>query len=178
MDVPQEVRKAQRGNVQAFENLIQSHKVVMYQVARTILTRDADCRDAMQEAILKAFEKIKTLRKPVFFKTWLLRIVINECNLIHRQNKKVTDLGDFVFPSTHEVGYEQIELEQLLASLPKEDRQLLELYHINDISIKDLAEIYQKPENTIKTRLRRARENARLILGNEGGYAWKNGSGN
>lgn len=178
MDVPKEVRRAQRGNVQAFENLIQAHKVVMYQVSKTILTRDADCRDAMQESILKAFEKIKTLRDPIFFKTWLLRIVINECNLIHRQNKKVTDLGDFNVPTTYEDGYERIELEQLLETLPREDRRLLELYHINDISIKDLAEIYQKSENTIKTRLRRARENARHILGKQEGYAWKNGSSN
>ncbi|MEO2203338.1 sigma factor-like helix-turn-helix DNA-binding protein [Paenibacillus pabuli] len=158
MDVTKEVRRAQRGNVQAFENLIQAHKVVMY--------------------LLKAFEKIKTLREPVFFKTWLLRIVINECNLIHRQNKKVTDLSDFAVPFTFENGYGQIELEQLLEALPGEDRRLLEQYHINDISIKDLAEIYQKSENTIKTRLRRARENARHILEKQEGYAWKNGSSN
>lgn len=178
MDVLKEVKKAQKGNVHAFENLIQAHKVVMYQVAKTILTNDVDCRDAMQESILKVFEKIKTLREPAFFKTWLLRIVINECNQIHRQNKKITELGNFTFLSTLEDGFEQVELEQLLEILPKEDRQLLELYHINDISIKDLAEIYQKPENTIKTRLRRARENARHIFREQEGFSWRNGSSN
>ncbi|WP_245946667.1 sigma-70 family RNA polymerase sigma factor [Paenibacillus cellulosilyticus] len=171
-----EVKKAQRGSIPAFENLIQAHKVVMYQVARTILKRDADCSDAIQEAILKSFEKITTLREPAYFKTWLLRILINECNRIHRQHKQLIEIGNATLPSTTESGYELVELEQLLASIPDEERHLLQLYYINDISIKDLAEIYRKPENTIKTWLRRARELARHILGEQEGYTWKNGS--
>nr|WP_276316266.1 sigma factor [Paenibacillus artemisiicola] len=60
--------------------MIQANKVVMYQVAKTILKRDADCEDAIQEAIIRSFEKIQTLREATYFKTWLLRILINECN--------------------------------------------------------------------------------------------------
>lgn len=178
MDMAKEVKKAQRGNVYAFERLIHTHKVVMYQVAKTILPSDADCADAIQEAILKAFEKIKSVREPVYFKTWLLRIVINECNQIHRHNKKVIEINEFTAPSSTESGFDKVELEQLLETLPEEDRNLLKLYHIEDISIKDLADIYQKPENTIKTWLRRARENARSIWGKQEGFQWKNGSRN
>jgi RNA polymerase sigma-70 factor (ECF subfamily) len=176
MDVAKEVKKAQRGSVQAFENLMHAHKVVMYQVARTILRRDMDCSDAIQEAILKSFEKLHTLREPAYFKTWLLRILINECNQIHRQHRNVIELGNMASPSILENGYEQIELEQWLEALPDEERHLLKQYYINDISIKDLAEIYHKPENTIKTWLRRAREQARQILGEQEEYTWKDGS--
>ncbi|GGA29085.1 hypothetical protein GCM10010917_12550 [Paenibacillus physcomitrellae] len=56
MDLSKEVKKAQKDHVQAFEKLIQSHKTVMYQVAKTILSQDADCGDAIQESILKAFD--------------------------------------------------------------------------------------------------------------------------
>ncbi|MCM3126747.1 RNA polymerase sigma factor [Paenibacillus provencensis] len=176
MDVAKEVKKAQRGNLRSFEHLISAHKVTMYQVARTLLASDADCADAIQEAILKAFSKLKSLREPSYFKTWLLRIVINECNQIHRRNKNVIDFNELTFPSTSEKGYERVELEQLLATLPEEDRRLLKLYHIEDISIKDLADIYEKPENTIKTWLRRARENARSLWGEQEELEWKNGS--
>ncbi|RIX50260.1 sigma-70 family RNA polymerase sigma factor [Paenibacillus nanensis] len=180
MDIAGDVKQAQKGNLHAFERLIQTNKLIMYQVAKTILTNDSDCADAIQEAILKAFEKIKTLREPGYFRTWLLRIVINECNYIHRQNKKVIEIHERMAPltSSEENGYEKVELEQLLESLPSEEGSLLKLYHIEDISIKDLAEIYQKPENTIKTWLRRARENARSIWEEQEGYQWKSGSRN
>jgi len=176
MDMIAQVKRAQRGNIHAFEHLIQTHKVAMYQVAKTILASDTDCADAIQEAILKAFEKMASLREPMYFKTWLLRIVINECNQIHRQNKKVIEISERIIPSSTERGFAEVELEQLLETLPKDERELLKLYHIEDISIKDLAEIYEKPENTIKTWLRRARENARQIWGSREGYPWKNGN--
>ncbi|MFC0212062.1 sigma-70 family RNA polymerase sigma factor [Paenibacillus chartarius] len=176
MDMEKEVKKAQRGNLQSFENLIHMNKAVMYKVAKTILTSDADCADAIQEAILKSFEKIKTLKQPAYFKTWLLRIVINECHQIHRQSKKIIEFNELTTPSSLETGFDQVELEQLLDTLPEEDSHLLKLYHIEDISIKDISEIFQKPENTIKTWLRRARENARLMWEEQGGYQWKNGS--
>ncbi|MCM3781932.1 sigma-70 family RNA polymerase sigma factor [Neobacillus mesonae] len=176
MDITKEVKKAQKGNHKSFEYLINAHKVTMYQVARTLLANDADCADAIQEAILKAFSKINNLREPIYFKTWLLRILMNECNQIHRQNKKVIDFNELTQPSASESGFDRVELEQLLAILPEEDSKLLKLYHIEDISIKDLAEIYEKSDNTIKTWLRRARENARTIWGEQEEFKWKNGS--
>lgn len=178
MDVALEARKAQKGDARAFEQLIQAHKVVMYRVAKTMLSSDSDCSDAIQEAILKAFMSIKTLREPVYFKTWLLRILINACQHIRRQHQKVVEIQEYTDPPSKEIGYEEVELQQLLETLPKEDRDLLKLYHVEDLSIKELADIYQKPENTIKTRLRRARELARQIWGEQEGYPWKNGSRN
>lgn len=178
MDLIKDVRKARKGNLDAFESLINANKVVMYRVAKTILASDTDCADAIQEAILKAFENIKSLREPTYFKTWLLRIVINECNQIHRLNKKIVEIAERKAPAADESGFAKVELEQLLMTLPKEDGDLLKLYHIEDISIKDLAEIYQTPENTIKTWLRRARENARSIWEEQEVYEWKNGSRN
>ena len=172
-----DVQKARKGNVRAFERLMNSHKVVMYRVAKTILHSDADCADAMQESMLKAFENLKSLREPAYFKTWLLRIVINECNRIHRHNKKVVEITERMAPAADE-GFAKVEIEQLLMTLPQEDRDLLKLYHIEDISIKDLADLYRAPENTIKTWLRRAREKARRIWEEQEVYEWKNGSGN
>ncbi|MFC4807873.1 sigma-70 family RNA polymerase sigma factor [Paenibacillus sp. GCM10023250] len=176
MDEAKEVRRAQQGDAQSFARLIQAHKTVMYQVAKTILKRDADCADAIQEAIVKAFEKIGTLREAAYFKTWLLRILINECNRIHRQRKTVVALDRSALPAARDHGYEQVELDQLLGTLPDEESRLLELYYLDDISVKVLAELYRKPENTIKTWLRRARGAARRIWGEQEGYTWKNGS--
>ncbi|RDW19356.1 sigma-70 family RNA polymerase sigma factor [Oceanobacillus chungangensis] len=179
MRIVKEVKKAQKGNVTSFEKLIAAHNVIMYRVAKTILSRDEDCADAIQESILKAFQNIRTLREPAYFKTWLCRIIINECNQIHRQRKNLVSMEDWVEPSSEESGYYQIEMEDLLNALPVEQAQLLKMFHIEDISIHDLALIFEVPENTVKTRLLRAREKMRdLLLKKEEGFRWTDGKEN
>ena len=66
--------------------LILSSEQQLYATAKTILRNDQDCADAIQESIVKAFSKIHTLRKDCYAKTWLIRILINECHNIVRQD--------------------------------------------------------------------------------------------
>ncbi|MDG5788545.1 sigma-70 family RNA polymerase sigma factor [Evansella sp. AB-P1] len=175
MDIQKEVKKAKKGHRGAFEKLVLYYQVMMYRVAKTILSRDEDCADAIQETILKAYEKISTLREPKYFKSWLIRILMNECYQIGRQRKRVVSIEEWVEPSSLDSGYEKIEVTELLHKLPSEQRELLQFYHIEDISIYDLSVIYEVPENTIKTRLRRARENVRDIFQKEDDSKWING---
>lgn len=68
--------------------LILSTEQQLYATAKTILRNDQDCADAIQESIVKAFSKVHTLRKDCYAKTWLIRILINECHNIARQDGK------------------------------------------------------------------------------------------
>ena len=68
--------------------LIIASEDMMYHVAKTLLYRDADCADAIQETIVKAFSKLHTLKSDVYAKTWLTRILINECYTVMRKEKK------------------------------------------------------------------------------------------
>ena len=61
----------------------------MYSTAKTILRSDYDCSDAIQETIVKAFQKIDTLKKDKYAKTCLMRILINECYTFLRKEKNV-----------------------------------------------------------------------------------------
>ncbi|WP_216827460.1 RNA polymerase sigma factor [Alkalihalobacterium elongatum] len=179
MDQIKIVKKAKKGDVDSFEQLILIHKLTMYRVAKTILSRDEDCADAMQEAILKAFQSIHTLREPAFFKSWLIRILMNECHQLHRQRRNLTSYDRLVEPFSDDKGYEKIEIQEILDTLPSEQRQLLKLFHIEDLSIQEISQIYETPENTIKTKLRRAREKIRQhLLKHEEGLTWKNGNNN
>ena len=83
------VRQAQRGDDQAFVELIEENKQTMYKVAVGILRNDSDAADAIQESILTCYERMTELKKPQYFKTWLLRILINNCNQMIRERKKV-----------------------------------------------------------------------------------------
>lgn len=62
---------------------------------KTLLYNDADCADAIQEAIVKAFSKRDTLKKDAYAKTWLMRILINECYGVMRREKRVVSLEDY-----------------------------------------------------------------------------------
>ena len=61
-----------------------------YRVAKSILKEDADCQDAVQEAVSKAFAKIDTLREKKYAKTWFIRILLNECYAILRKRNRET----------------------------------------------------------------------------------------
>jgi RNA polymerase sigma factor (sigma-70 family) len=127
-----------------------------------------------------SFEKlIHTLREPRYFKTWLIRILLNECHQLHRKRKNLISIDELAEPLSKENGYEKIEIEQLLDVLPSEDKQLLKLFYIEDLSIHDLALILDIPENTVKTKLRRAREKMKKTLGEEEEVmTWENGKSN
>ena len=80
------VKRSISGDADAFLELMEKNSLAMYKVARGILDNDEDAADAMQDTILTCFEKIHTLKNPEYFKTWMIRILINECNKIYAQN--------------------------------------------------------------------------------------------
>ena len=89
------VKRAQRGDDQAFVELIEENKQAMYKVAVGILKNDFDAADAIQQSILTCYEKLKELKKAQYFKTWLIRILINNCNQMLREQKKVVGIEDY-----------------------------------------------------------------------------------
>ncbi|WP_164669266.1 sigma-70 family RNA polymerase sigma factor [Virgibacillus doumboii] len=178
MDAVKEVKKAKKGNKASFEKLIYEYQDVMYRVAKSIVKRDEDCADAIQEAIYNAYRSIPNLREPQYFKTWLLRIVTNECYSIIRSRKKVVELKEWNEGFEEDKGFDAVEMELLLARLPQEDSEILGLFYINDLTIKDISGILDIPANTVKTRIRRAKQKLHHFLtetNKEVSGQWKNG---
>ena len=71
------VKKAMAGNKDAFAQLMEMNTQSMYKVARAYFTSDADVADAISETVLICFEQLDTLRKPEYFKTWMIRLAYN-----------------------------------------------------------------------------------------------------
>ena len=82
------VKRAKNKDEKAFDELILSIKEEMYLIAKTRLYSDDDIADAMQETILQCFKNLHRLKNNTFFKTWVIRILINECNKIHKKRSK------------------------------------------------------------------------------------------
>lgn len=157
MEIKILVRKAKRGDGEAFINLIKQYEQVLYKVASRILTNDEDVSDALQEAIMIGYEKIHTLKNEEYFNTWICKILINECNSILNKNKKVILVNE-VLPQKHNNNdFIKIELEDALNSLNKDYKLAMILYYVVGFSTKEISEFTKEPEGTIKSRLSRAK---------------------
>lgn len=136
----------------------------MYHVAKTLLHSDADCADAIQEAIVKAFSSVQTLRKDSYAKTWLVRIVINECYAIMRREKKLVPLEDYTAEEAAEERADYSDLYEALSHLPEEIRLTVTLYYMEGYSVREIASLMNTTESAVKNRLARARDKMKKEL--------------
>ena len=143
MDEIKLVRKSKKGNNLAFSTLIKTYEKDLYKVAIAMTKNEEDALDCIQEAILQSYISIKDLRQEEYFKTWLIKILINKCNALLKKNKKIMNLD--------------MEITEDL-------KIIVILYYYEDMSIKDISESLNIPQGTIKSRLSRARKKLKEIL--------------
>src|ERR1044071_9181907 len=96
------VTRVLRGEKELFEILMRRHNQTLYRVVRGYLKDDDEIRDAMQNAYLKAFDKLHQFQGNAAFSTWLIRIGINEALLRLKDIKK----GKVIYMTADEVGKE------------------------------------------------------------------------
>lgn len=161
------VKRAKKGDKDAFVALIEKYKVPMYRLALAIVRSKVESEDVLSETILKAYEKLKTLREPSFFKTWIMRIIINESNQNLRSRKKIVPLTDWNKEAKIQPLTTNIELEELIQKLPKELRIVMVLFYFEQWTIKEISELLRLPEGTVKNRLHRARKKLIPLLKSE-----------
>lgn len=155
------VKRSMEGDADAFLELMEKNSLAMYKVARGILNNDEDAADAIQDTILACFEKIHTLRKPEYFKTWMIRILINECNKIHRHYANLNMNEEMPEIPRQDMSLAEFEFKEMLRQVEEPYRVILILYYVEGLRISDIAGILNLNENTVKTRLKRAREQIR-----------------
>lgn len=129
----------------------------LYRVAKTILRTDEDCADAVQEAILRAWEKRGSLRESQYFQTWLTRILINECYRVGKRRPDTVSLdncGELIATNGEPVDR---ELRDAILRLPSKQRTAVVLYYIEGYSVAETAKLTRVPPGTVKSRLSKAR---------------------
>ena len=102
----------------------------MYRIAKSLLYNDADCADAIQEAIVKAFAKLHTLKDDSYAKTWLIRIVMNECYAIMRKEKKIISLQDYQMNEQETESKDYSDLYEAIFHLPEQIKLCVTLYYM------------------------------------------------
>ena len=152
------VKKAQKGDSEAFIQLIQQYELILYRTAKRLGLKDEDIADLLQETVLTAFEKINTLKKGQYFNTWICRILLNNCYRFMKQNKPLAVMDETVLNNLSHKDYLPMELDEALKTLDDNHRIALTLYYVNGFTTKEISEFLHESEGTIKSRISRAKK--------------------
>ena len=140
---------------QEFQDRVRACERRLYATAYLLLHVTADCEDAVQEAVLRAWQRLPGLQNPQFFETWLTRIVINECKsqLRRRSRRGETELS----PRLAAPVSPEPELHAALTALKWKYRVVLTLKYIDGYTIEEIARILTLPRGTVASRLDQAK---------------------
>lgn len=163
-------------NKEQFSAQVLAIEKSLYYTAKSIVKQDEDCADVLQNAILIAYSKLHALRNENYFKTWITRILINECYAFIKKRRNYISYEDYV---EHAGQMESIREEAILVesevfdaidNLPKIYKLPFSLYYISGYSVNEIARILKCTEGSVKTRLYRARNILKNELKGVNGY--------
>lgn len=154
------VRRAREGDADAFVELMEQNKQSMYKVAKAYLKREEDVADAISETILDCFEHMGNLKEIQYFGTWLVRILINNCkNMLKRYGRmEYTDRAEVFERNLLAEDEKTREFLAYLEPLDEDDRMLMILFYVWGFRTREIAELLQVNEATVKSRLQRGRK--------------------
>lgn len=166
------IEKAKLGDKEAFTELVLLIKDDLYRISKIRLKNDEDVYDAIQETMIHAFKSIKGLKKIEYFKTWIIRILINECNQIYRRKNKhqeicFEEVQNNIYSENNQID-EKLNFEFICNNLEYEDKLIVVLYYKEQYTDKEIGEILKLNENTVRTKRNRAKEKIKRVL--KGGY--------
>jgi len=169
------VAKAQAGDPEAMEKLLeQAHTSVSYQ-CRKMLKHPEDAEDLTQEILVTVYTKLDSLQEPAAFWGWLHRITATRCmNALSRTQVDLQfaedEEGNSVLDSLETLDEQQIPdkaldnaetarmIDEIVSNLPEAQRMSTLMYYYNEMSVKEIAQLMDVPENTVKGRLNLARK--------------------
>ncbi len=148
-----------------FQAEIRRIEKLLYRIAWSYMGNHADAEDAVQDALIKAWEKRDTLRDTKLFRPWMTRILSNQCKDLLRRRKK------WNFRPLEDAAAQEAEIQEAdapvleaMKKLKPELSLLITLYYADGYSIRELSDTLGIPEGTVKTRMRNARRQLGRIL--------------
>lgn len=153
------VEEAKKGDSEAFTSLISNMEKDLYYIARSRISDNNDIDDIIQETMLMAYLNIKKLRNNNFFKTWIIKILINNCNKHYKRKiHNSLDEDDMINRiESEELDLSDIEFQNFISFLKEDERTILTLYYYLGYTTKDISKILNKREGTICSKISRAK---------------------
>lgn len=177
------IRKAQRGNLNAFESLVSIYDVKVMRLIYNMLNHTEDARDVYQDVFIKVYKSIHKFRFQSEFYTWLYRIVVNTCiNYRKLRSKRFNDSFD-EFQESWENNWKlvnsggpsnpeqnlmnkelDLEIQKGIEQLSEKQKTVFILRHYHDHKLSEIAEIMNCSEGTVKNYLFRAIQKMKRFL--------------
>jgi RNA polymerase sigma-70 factor (ECF subfamily) len=173
LDESELIRRAQRGDTHAYEELVHAYQGIAFRTAYLIARNAGDAEEAAQDGFVKAWRALGRFREGAPFRPWLLRIVANEASNRRRSAGRRTSLvlraateepSGGAAPSPEAALLSAEQRSALLAAvdeLPDEQRDVVALRYFLDLSEAEVAETLGIPPGTVKSRTSRALERLR-----------------
>lgn len=157
------IERLKSGDEIAFKELTQLIGNDLYRVARTRLKDDDDINDAIQNTMMYTYRNVKRIKNTESFKSWMLRILINECNKIYNSNKKKNNIFNKLvgnseinsYDNSIQIVQDKMNFEALIDSLSYEEKLVITLHYNSQLSCSQIAKILNSSTNTIKSRITR-----------------------
>jgi len=142
------------------ETVVLTYSDMIYRIAMRYVKNPADAEDVYSEVFLRYFRKPRSFESEEHRKAWLIRVTINCAKDLLVKNQPYEDIDELQIaeeaagPQREEL----VDLRNALEGLKEDYREVICLYHLDGLSVKRIAEIVEKPENTVKSLLKRGRE--------------------
>ncbi len=157
------IERLKSGDEIAFKELTQLIGNDLYRVARTRLKDDDDINDAIQNTMMYTYRNVKRIKNTESFKSWMLRILINECNKIYNSNKKKNNIFNKLvgnseinsYDNSIQIVQDKMNFESLIDNLSYEEKLVITLHYNSQLSCSQIAKILNSSTNTIKSRMTR-----------------------
>lgn len=170
------LKRCRKGDRQSLAELLGKYEKPVFNAAYRIVGNPDDAADVTQAVFLKAFEKLDQYDPKYKFFSWIYRIAINESINQNNRARRQQPLGDYE-PATDErpdtsveAGDLSREIQDSLMGLKDSYRTVVVLRHFSDFSYREISDILQIPEKTVKSRLYSARQLMKQSLQSRGVY--------
>lgn len=170
MDDILEVKRAVKGDKEAFSNLMKNNKEYLYRVAFMHMKNQDDALEVVHETVYKAFISINGLKKPEYFRTWITRMLINTAmdsikkRERHMAIEDIQRCEEYILETNSDIS---LDLRKELDELKDDYKNVITMKYLQDMKIREIAKAIGKSENTVKTNLRRGLKILKTRLGDD-----------
>ena len=148
------IQRSIKGDRDAFLDLIQPLQQQFYRIAWSYMGNQEDSLDMVQNTIERIFTRLHTLREPAYFKTWAIRILINECKIcLKKRRRELPSFAEEWTPDPAGQVDSRLDIQRAMSALGVKNREALILRYIKDYSLREIADILNCPLGTVKSRI-------------------------
>lgn len=176
------IQEVLSGNKQSYAHIINKYKNLLYATVLRMTKNPQIAQDLVQESFIKVYHQLGKFDNKGSFSSWIYRVTINHCMDEFRKKSyqmKQTEIteervADSIHPEVILLKKEKSrQLERLIATLPEDERLIILLRYVNELSYEEISDLVEVPLSGVRNKLHRAKKKMRETVNREGGYFYE-----